>query len=83
MKDRSDWMLKKSVFHQILTRFPGLNVDHFASRLTAQLPRFFSWRPDPLAEATDALLQDMSGYINPPWNLIGKVLSKLEIQQYW
>ena len=27
MKDRSDWMLKKSVFRQILTRFPSLNVD--------------------------------------------------------
>ena len=26
----------------------------FASRLTFQIPRFFSWRPDPLAEAVDA-----------------------------
>lgn len=45
--------------------------------------RFFSWRPEPLAEATDAFLQDWSlvkGYANPPWNLIGRALAKVESQ---
>ena len=34
-----------------------LTVDLFASRLTNQLPRYFSWRPDPQAEAMSAFSQ--------------------------
>ena len=54
----------------------------FASRLTTQLERFFSWRPDPDAEALDAFNQDWStiqgrGYANPPWNLVGRVLNRV------
>ena len=84
MKDRSDWLLNREVFRKILRRFPRLNVDLFASRLTYQLPRFFSWRPDPAAEATDAFQQNwksLSGYANPPWNLVGRVLAMVENQQ--
>ena len=84
MKDRTDWKLNPSVFQRILTLFPGLNVDLFASRLTYQLAQFFSWRPDPLAEATDAFVQDWTGlfgYSNPPWNLIERVLAKVEEQK--
>ena len=49
--------------------------------VTSFLLHFFSWRPDPLATATDALLQDwsrMRAYANPPWNLIGRVLTKIQ-----
>ena len=84
MKDRSDWMLNPEIFHLIWIHFPQLEVDLFATRLSFQLPRFFSWRPDPLAETTDAFLQDWSlvkGYANPPWNLIGRVLAKVEQQK--
>ena len=84
MKDRSDWLLNREVFGMILRRFPSLNVDLFASRLTFQLPRFFSWRPDPVAEATDAFQQNwksLSGYANPPWNLVGRVLAMVETQE--
>ena len=52
-------------------------MDLFALRLTSQLPVFYSWRPDPLAKATDALVQDRSmikGYANSPWVLVGQVL---------
>ena len=83
MKDRSDWMLNPSIFQRVLQHFPYLEVDLFATRLTYQLPRFYSWRPDPLAEATDAFLQDwrqVKGYANPPWNLVGRVLAKAEEQ---
>ena len=61
MRDRSDWMLNPTLFQRIRRRFPELEIDLFASRLSFQLPRFFSWRPDPLAEATDAFLQDWKG----------------------
>ena len=57
-------------------------VDMFASRLTTQVKRFFSWRPDPEAEALDAFNQNWGnlqgrGYANPPWNLVGRVLNRV------
>ena len=56
----------------------------FAICLSTQLPRFYSWKPDPLAEATDAFSQQwgqLRGYTNPPWCLIAKVLSQTKIHQ--
>ena len=55
-------------------------MDLFASRLTHQLPRFFSWKPGPAAEATDALMQNWEQifrYANPPWCLTLTVLTKI------
>ena len=55
-------------------------MDLFASRLTHQLPRFFSWKPGPAAEATDALTQNWEQifrYANPPWCLTVTVLTKI------
>jgi len=64
-------------------RWSPLEVDLFASRLTIQLQRLFSWRPDPEAEALDAFNQDWSsiqgkGYANPPWNLVSRVLNRMQ-----
>ena len=86
MKDRSDWMLNPQIFHHIQVRWGPLEVDLFASRLSTQLKRFFSWRPDPEAEALDAFNQDWTilrgrGYANPPWNLVGRVLNKVRQQK--
>ena len=58
MQDRSDWMLNCQIFQAIQAQLGPVDLDLFASRLTAQLPQYFSWRPDPSALATDALLQD-------------------------
>ena len=83
-RDRSDWMLAPQVFQRINNALGPLEVDLFASRLTYQLPQFFSWRPDPQAVAVDAFQQDWSqlrGYANPPWCLVGRVLSKVESDQ--
>ena len=63
---------------------PNMRTTDNRSRLTDQLPVNFSWRPDPLALATDAFLQDWSGkicYANPPWGLLLKVLSEVSHQQ--
>ena len=54
MKYRSDWSLDPKVFHFTQEKWGPLEVDMFASRLTTQLERFFSWRPDPEADALDA-----------------------------
>ena len=83
MRDRSDWSLNHSTFQKINRVYGPLEVDLFASRLTNQCQRYFSWRPDPFAEATDAFLQDwtiMKGFANPPWNLVPRVLTKTQAQ---
>ena len=84
LRDRSDWMLNPQIFTRVNQMFGPLKVDLFASRLTTQLPVFYSWRPDPLAKAMDALVQDWSttkGFANPPWILVGKVLAKVRAQR--
>jgi len=81
VRDRCDWMLHPQLFSQIEEKMGPLEVDMFASRLTHQLPRYFSWRPDPAAEATDAFIQDWSqfqGYANPPWCLLLPTLAKIQ-----
>jgi len=43
-----------------------------ASRLTKQLPHFYSWRPNPESEATDAFMQNWApirGFANPDTSL--------------
>ena len=82
-KDRCDWMLNQSIFQRINSVMGPLEMDLFASRLTKQLPRFYSWRPDPEAEATDAFMQNWAayrGFANPPWCLIHRCLTKLKKQ---
>ena len=84
MIDRSDWKLNPAIFRRINQVMGPVQIDLFASRLTTQCQRYFSWRPDPYAEATDAFLQDWSqvkGYANPPWNLVGRVLAHVQSQQ--
>ena len=84
MTDRTDWKLNPTIFRKISRLWGPLEVDLFASRLSTQCQRYFSWRPDPSTEATDAFLQTwthMRGYANPPWNLVGRTLSQVQTQQ--
>ena len=55
--DRTDWKLNPCIFHKIQGIFGPLEVDLFATRLSAQCQCYFSWRPDPSAEAADAFPQ--------------------------
>ena len=76
--DTSDWQLDPSIFQVI--KWGPFTIDLFASRLTAQLPRFVSWKPDPEAEAVDAFTLDWSqlrGYAFPPFALIGQCLRQV------
>ena len=84
MTDRADWKLHPRLLQGINQKKGPLEVDLFASRLSTQLPCYFSWKPDPLAEATDAFTQQWEkfrGYANPSWCLIGIVLSQVQRQQ--
>ena len=76
----TEWKLKKAVFKQVIAQLGHCNVDLFASRLTTQLSKYMSWKPNPGAIATDALSQpwdQMKGYAFPPFSLIGRCLDKV------
>ena len=84
MLDRSDWMLCPKIFSKVNHKTGPLQVDLFTSRLTHQLKNYVSWRPDPGAMATDVFTLDWTkfmGYANPPWNLVGRVLTHVRSQQ--
>ena len=81
IRDRCNWMLHPQLFSQIKDKMGPLEVEMFACRLTHQLPRYFSWRLDPAAEATDTYVQDWSpfrGYAYPPWCLFLPTLAKIQ-----
>ena len=82
--DSSDWQLLPSVFEAINHLLGPFTIDLFASRTNAQLPVYCSWRPDPQARVVDAFSitwsQDQP-YLFPPFNLIGKALTKIRIEE--
>ena len=69
---RSWW----TIFHNMLEYFQYYQeIDLFASRLNAQLLRFFSYRPDPFAEVTNAFSVSSEDCL-PLFACIGKILQK-------
>ena len=54
-------------------------IDLFASRLNAHLLRFFSYRPDPFAEVTNAFSVSWEDkkFCFPLFACIGKILQKV------
>ncbi len=52
--DSSDWRLDPSLFLALMKIRGPCQIDLFANRLNAQLPEFFSWKPDPQGLASDA-----------------------------
>ena len=84
MLDLHDWKIDPLVFAKLNQLWGPQEVDLFASRLSTQLLRFYSWRPDPQAEAVDAFSQDWSsvkGYAFPSFALIGRCLKTILDQQ--
>ena len=45
----AEWQLRSDLFSEICTQFGTPEVDLFASRINAQLPKYVSWQPDPTA----------------------------------
>lgn len=70
-----------TVFKKLNSFWDPLTVDLFATRTSKQLPRYFSWKPDPQAEAIDAFAQDHRGYANPSWSLIGRCIQHIKNQK--
>ena len=83
-QDSSDWQLNPSYFKQLMTVLCQCDVDLFANRLNAQLSKFYSWKPDPLAQGTDALSvpwTKMKPYAFPPFSLIGRCLARVRSEK--
>ena len=73
-------MLNKVQFTEVVEYFGLPDIDLFASRLNAQLPRYITWQPDPSAENVDAFTVDWGPlwfYAFPPFCLIPKCLQKI------
>ena len=76
--DQSNWMLNQ-IFQALEMKWGPLDVDLFVAR-HKQLRRFFSFRPDPEAEAVDALAQpwtDIRRYAFPLFILLRRCLQKI------
>ena len=76
MKDHNDWKIDSTI---IQPRIKKCQIDLSASRLTRQLNKYVSWRPDPGAIHVDAFTMNWTNLITyafPPFNLIPVVLHK-------
>ena len=81
--DNMEWQLNPKNFADICKKFGTPKIDLFASRLNHQVEKYISWKPDPLAYAIDAMSEtwDDDFYAFPPFNMIGKVLQKIELEK--
>ena len=80
--DNIEWMLDRAMFKSIVGRYGLPEVDLFATRLNAQLPKYISWMPDPNAWAVDAFTVDwgtLNFYAFPPFNIIPRCLQKIKV----
>ena len=77
--DDLEWSLAPCIFEQLLSHFPDMKVDLFASRLNYKLDNYVSRRPEPHAYAVDAFTvvwNNLSYYIFAPFSLMAKILQK-------
>ena len=79
-----EWTVSPSVFHAISACCGAPVIDLFASRLTALLPEYVSWQPDPMAKYIDAFKIDwkqFSFYAFPPFCLLSRCVQKIVQEQ--
>ena len=78
-RDLSGWKLRPDLFQALMKFHMNCKVDLFANYQNHQLPKYFSWKPDPMAEGTDVFSiswRNLQAYAFPPFCLIGKVIRK-------
>ena len=78
--DSTEWMLKKQIFDRLCRQCFMPDVDLFASQLNKQLDTFVSWFPEIGAYRNDAFSfswHEFSPYIFCPFDLVGKVVTKI------
>ena len=78
------WKLHPTVFKWISSSLFVPDIDLFASRLNFQKSVYVSWCPDPGAWGVDAFSfcwREFKPYIFPPFSLLGRVLTKLKVEE--
>lgn len=88
-REKLEWPLTRSALLRAYSTLTGspphpLTVDAFASSGNAKFPAFWSFKPDPRAEATDAFGQFWASrrlFINPPFELMDLVVDRLQRQR--
>ena len=76
----TEWSLDQNVFNQILTQYPNMKIDLFASRLNKKLPLYVSRFPDHEAYKIDAFTftwKDNLYFMFPPFSILPQVLQKI------
>ena len=79
-----EWKLHPTVFKWISNSLFVPDIDLFASRLNFQTSVYVSWCPDPGAWAVDAFSfcwREFKPYIFPPFSLLGRILTKLKVEE--
>ena len=79
--DDLEWAVDSNIFDKLVSLYPEMSVDLFASRLKHKLDIYVSLRPDPHAFAVDAfslMWTEKLYYIFAPFSLMARVLQKME-----
>ena len=79
-----EWKLHPTVFKWISNSLFVPDIGLFASRLNFQTSVYVSWCPDPGAWAVDAFSfcwREFKPYIFPPFSLLGRILTKLKVEE--
>ena len=78
--DHLEWSLSLDIFQAICKEWGTPEVDMFASRLNAKLPKYVSWEPEPDNWKTDAFSfkwDNLFIFCFPPFSLLPRVVRKL------
>ena len=84
VRDSSEWKLCPKTFRLLCHRWGSPGVDLFASRISHQLEKYVSWKPDPFCVGVDAFCQNWDRfypYAFPPFCLITRVLRQTVAQK--
>ena len=63
VSDSAEWKPSPSVFQSICQVMGQPDIDLFASRISHQVPEYFSWKADPDCLAVDAFRQQWEGAV--------------------
>ena len=79
--DELEWTLSDRIFNDICRNFGIPDIDLFATRLNAKVPKYCSYMPDPNAYAVDSFKISWKHQLNygfPPFILISRILKKVK-----
>ena len=83
LRDSLEWPLKEKFFQKIKGNFGQVTTDLFASRVNCKVNRYYSYNLEPEDIGIDAFSYRWSNetfYAFPPFAIISKVLSKVEVE---